>query len=127
MKREINTLFLYCERHDKLEKAVRRVFGCPQWFMAQRLLTSQCYISQWERGKLKKQGEEERLWYNLQLELEEKFGEMDTIERYLTMINVLNTYFRMTKRFRLGDRDDIRAQITKLSRQMSDILEKNGG
>ena len=95
--------------------------------MAQRLLTSQCYISQWECGKLKKPGEEDRLWYNLQLELEEKFGEMGTIDRYLTMINILNTYFRMTKRFRLGDRDDVNTQITKLSRQMADILENNRG
>lgn len=115
MKKVIKELFLHCERHDKLEISIRQHFRMSQRFMAQRLLTSQCYISQWERGCLVKPGEEERLYDNLWIELEERIDDMSKIEGITTLINIIDIYKRYTMRLRLSDRDWIYSNLLYLS------------
>lgn len=123
IKEEIKLLFSYCERHDKLEKAVRRVFKYPQRYMAKRLLTSQCYISYWESGKLVKEGEEERLYYNLELELEEILGNMGEVQGYLVFLNILTDYLGLTARYRLNDWDKVNFQIIGIAHFIADKTE----
>ena len=123
MKKVIEELFLHCERHDKLEIAIRQHFRMSQRFMAQRLLTSQCYISQWECGYLVKPGEEERLYDNLWIELEERIDVLSKIEGITTLINIIDIYKRYTMRLRLGDRDWIYSTLLYLSTLLTKELQ----
>lgn len=120
IKKYVTLLFSYCERHDKLEMAIRRFYRCPQWFMAQRLMTSQCYISHWETGKLVKEGEEERLYYNLEIDLKEVLDNMGEVQGYLAFLSILTTYLGLTARLRLDDWDKINLQIMEISQIIAD-------
>lgn len=124
IRKEIIEIFLICEHHEKLEKAIRKVFGWSQREMAARLLTSQCYISQWERSCLTKEGEEERLYDNLWIELEERIDDMSKIEGITTLINIIDIYKRYTMRLRLGDRDWIYSNLLYLSTLLTKELQR---
>lgn len=136
IRKEIIEIFLICEHHEKLEKAIRKVFGWSQREMAARLLTSQCYISMWERGCLTKEGEEERLYFNLRCELEERTYEVDNyfgstgLDSVLILIHVIHTYLDMVKiPFTLPskDRRDLQIHLSYLSGVLKERVDKTLG
>lgn len=87
----------WCEHDHILVKAYRKALHISQRELAVRTLTSQCYISQLERCKIKKEGEQERIVYNTRCDLREVCYPLDRFDETLVLVNVLIEYLKLSR------------------------------
>ena len=118
----IDIVCTWCEQDYIFVKAYRKAMGFSQRKMADRTLTSQCYISQLERRTITKVGEQDRIVFNTRCDLREVCDSVNTFTETMILINVLVEYLKLSKNSYPIQAKKITRLIVRFSKELgSDI------